>query len=709
MKIRTRITFTSILLIVTLLLSSILLFVRFNTVYRMKDFQQDCVDLNTSMSRLIDSNINFFTEKNDPRLLSRYWLENLIAADTDLKKVLNSHMVHRMSDLYIERVDSMLAQWLTMYSGSITPYIGEINRFTGSSIAVDSSFEGFYSLLVRKEIEGDTLAVERLLSIQDHQKTLIDQLSIYKYSIDNLTSGMESEISDFISRSIILVFSLVAFIIILSFLVSVRFSRTLVRRIEDTNAQVEMMKEGSLDFQDEESVKDEFDELIRDYHYFSQNLSERLNSLKILFQDIGNSISDHTDIDAFQETIVELGVDSIGADSGMLFLVDSQEEKLNLVQKMGFCPPPFSLSREVRMVRKNVENYFETHPLDMTTAVFGNLIRSGEPLFVKDNEISGTLPYNSSSDEWLFISSFMGLPLIVGQKLLGMLVFYKTSEKEFFTDLDYTFIRAFADYTAQSIDNVFKYQSLLENREIEREIDIAASIQKRLLPDRMPDFSIGSARIHSRPARGISGDYFDAIRLDKDRIMYTVCDVAGKGVPASMLMIMIRTILHAICLKHKSSDTLLRELNYHIAGRIGVDQYATMAVFILDESRREISYSNAAHHPLYLFRNRERQFRSFDTEGLPIGVDRNTTFGHKRIRLHDQDYLFLFTDGLPEARDHKGSELSVEELLRYLSGNLEKKPEDLIPAVKDYIDGFTVNAKQHDDQTFLALQIRYQL
>ena len=85
---------------------------------------------------------------------------------------------------------------------------------------------------------------------------------------------------------------------------------------------------------------------------------------------------------------------------------------------------------------------------------------------------------------------------------MGLLVFYKNREGEFFSDLDFTFIRAFADYTAQSIDNVFKYQSLLENREIEKEIDIAASIQKRLLPSQMPEFSIGSAPYTLPPGPG---------------------------------------------------------------------------------------------------------------------------------------------------------------------------------------------------------------
>jgi phosphoserine phosphatase RsbU/P len=706
MKIQTRITLTSLILIVGLLLSSALLFVRFTTVYQLKNFQQDCESLNISMSRFTDRNLSLYTDVDDPHILSNYWLNDLIEFHNDLNTVIGSNLISRLSPVYIKLVETRKLQWDATYKDIIDPFILELNRFNGSSMAENTEKEGFYTLLIVKKSLNDQAAVLQLEKIQTYQESLDTFLSIYQYSVDRLIENLDYEVDSFINDSIILIISLVSAVLMISIFISTRFSRVLIRRIEETNKQVEMMKDGSLEFAEDEDHKDEFDELVHDYHYFSRNLSERLNSLKILFQDIGNSINNHTDIEAFQETIVELGMDSVNADSGMLFLVDSELNILNLVHRAGFCPPPFPLDREVSMVRKNVEEYFEAHPLDHDTPVFGHIMQSGEALFIKDNEVSSSLPYNASSDEWLFVSSFICLPLIVGKKLMGILTFYNTTEKKIFSDMDFTFIKAYSDYTAQSIDNVFKYQSLLENREIEKEIDIAASIQKRLLPSEMPDFSIGSARIHSRPARGISGDYFDAIRLDEDKIIYTVCDVAGKGVPASMLMIMIRTILHAICHKHRSADTLLKELNYHIAGRIGVDQYATMAVFILDEKKREMSYSNAAHHPLYLFRNREEEFRSFDTEGLPVGVDKDAVFGHKRIKLHDQDYLFLFTDGLPEARSRHGSELSVEQLLRFLAENLAKIPEDLIPAVQDYIANFTREAKQHDDQTFLALQIR---
>ncbi|MDA3955876.1 PP2C family protein-serine/threonine phosphatase [Oceanispirochaeta sp.] len=706
MKIQTRLGLTSFILIIGFLLSSIFLFSRFTTVYKIKNFQQSCEELNISLSRFTDRNLLLYTDKKYPKIAIDYWMNDLIAVHKGIDNVFKSKLIRRLSPVFQKMMESRWTQWSDIYSLTINPYILELNKFTGSDLAIDGTDAGLYDLYLSKSKINDKSAMKQIELIRDFQISLNHSLDIYHFRIESLTEKLEVEVTQYIRNSITLVISAVTFILLISLIISSQFSRSIVRRVEETNRQVERMTEGTLEFSKDHKNVDEFDVLVQEYHSFSQGLSERLNLLKFLLQDIGNAIGTDTDIESFQETIVELGMDSINADAAMLFLVDSERSELNLVRRTGFCPPPFSLDKRISMVRSNVEEYFESHPLSAETPVFGITMTTGTPLFIKDNVDSEGLPYNAVSDEWLFISSLISLPLIVGKQLMGMLVFYKTQKDKFFSDLDFTFIKAYSDYTAQSIDNVNKYKTLLENREIQKEIDIAAAIQKRLLPSQMPEFSIGRAMIHSRPARGISGDYFDAIRLDEDKILYTVCDVAGKGVPASMLMIMIRTILHSICSRHRSANTLLKELNYHISGRIGVDQYATMAVFVLDEKKKELSYSNAAHHPLYLFRKKEKQFRSFDTEGLPIGVDKNAEFGHKLIRLHDQDYLFLFTDGLPEARSLSGEELSVEQLLRFLAENLDKSPGNLITAVELYIADFAKDARQHDDQTFLALQIQ---
>ncbi|OQY35043.1 MAG: hypothetical protein B6241_02665 [Spirochaetaceae bacterium 4572_59] len=707
MKIQSKITLTSFLLIFGLLLSSVLFYNRFYTVYQLKEYSEKTIDLKMSMHHFIDVNLSLFTDKKPALELVEIWFEDLIVFHDNLNTVFESPHITRLSDDYQLLIKTRKSSWEEILEEVVDPLQLEMNKFAGSDLGRKAGEEGFYTLLLKKRAAGDQFAVKQLSLIQNQQDQLHIYLTTFSFKIQTIIEKSDQEIADYIRSSIIITALLVGIIILTVLLIGLRITGSLVQRIVETNDHVQNIAQGRLKFEeiDQTKGKDEFDDLLHHYNIFSNVLSDRLDSLRYLLQDIGNTLGNETNIDQLQETIVELGMDSIGAESGMLFLADAELESLKMVKRTGFCPPPFNMDRNITMNRSNVENYYETHPIETDSPVFGNLMVSGDGLFIKNNELEKVFPWNSDPYEWLFISSMIALPMVVSNRILGMLVFYKISPGETFSDIDFTFFQSYIDYTAQSIDNVYKYRTLLENREIQREIDVAAGIQKRLLPARLPRFESGSAAVYSLPARGISGDYFDAIRLDDQRILYTVCDVAGKGVPASMLMIMIRTILHTISFKHKSAHTLLGELNYHIAGRIGVDQYATMAVFILDIEKKELSYSNAAHHPLYLYRNKEKQFRSFDTDGLPIGIDKQSKFGHKRIKLNKGDYIFLFTDGLPEARNEKGKELSTDQLLLFLGNNVLEEPEELTRMVTLYMKRYSVNTKQHDDQTFLALKI----
>jgi sigma-B regulation protein RsbU (phosphoserine phosphatase) len=95
----------------------------------------------------------------------------------------------------------------------------------------------------------------------------------------------------------------------------------------------------------------------------------------------------------------------------------------------------------------------------------------------------------------------------------------------------------------------------------------------------------------------------------------------------------------------------------------------------------------------------------FDTDGLPLGIDINASYGHKMIQVKKGDYLILFTDGLPEARNPQGEEMGMPKLLRFIAKNSEIEPRKLTVKVKKFLDHYISTAKQHDDETFLALKV----
>ena len=172
------------------------------------------------------------------------------------------------------------------------------------------------------------------------------------------------------------------------------------------------------------------------------------------------------------------------------------------------------------------------------------------------------------------MSSLAAVPLVVRGRVLGVLSVLKRAENQLFEERDFQHLTTLAEYASITIDNLYTYMEVLEKREFEREVDIAAQIQQKLLPARLPELETASLAVYTLPAKGVSGDYYDVIRVEKDKLAMVVCDVAGKGIPAAMVMVMIRSILHLIVSPQRDAAATLNLINHGITGRIDLDHFA---------------------------------------------------------------------------------------------------------------------------------------
>jgi sigma-B regulation protein RsbU (phosphoserine phosphatase) len=246
---------------------------------------------------------------------------------------------------------------------------------------------------------------------------------------------------------------------------------------------------------------------------------------------------------------------------------------------------------------------------------------------------------------------------------------------------------------------------LIEKREIERELGIAAEIQRKLIPLSIPQVPSVDLAVFSKPAHGISGDYYDIFKLDEKKLGLIVCDVAGKGVPAALVMIMIRSIVRLISSPKRDVATTVRWINLGITGRLDIDHYATLCFLIYDSDRREIYYSNAAHHPMLLYRQKTNKFIQIDTEGLPIGVERRAKYIQKKILVESGDIFIVYTDGIIEAMNPQGDQYALKSLQKVVLKSIQLSAKEMIDAIKKDIDTFVDTRRQFDDQTLVILKI----
>jgi len=436
-----------------------------------------------------------------------------------------------------------------------------------------------------------------------------------------------------------------------------------------------------------------------------KNLKFNVESVFEFMTTIQNAISENLEMDKVLDFVAESATKTTNADGGCILLVDEFEDVLKVKAISGHFPPPYPVPNSVKTKLQNLKTYVTSTAIPIGETILGEVAKTGKPVLIREASKDPRLTHNSNADI-LYMSSMMVIPLILDQKILGVITVVSRKADHLFSKEDMDHLKTFGDYTSLTINNLFIYLQLLEKQEMEREVGIAAEIQGQLLPHRLPKVSSVKLAVFSLPAKGVSGDYYDVIPIKKGQIMLVMCDVAGKGLPASLVMVMIRTIIHLVAHQAGVSMARIMEIvNWGVAGKIALDRFATMSLVSYNFYDGMLEYSNAAHHPLLIYRAKDGKFEDLDTEGIPIGLDKKSRYSQIHTKMEKGDIILLYTDGIIEAMNDKGQQYSYERLEDVIKNNADKDPEEIKKRINSDVSQFVGKAKQHDDQTFLIMRI----
>jgi serine phosphatase RsbU (regulator of sigma subunit)/anti-sigma regulatory factor (Ser/Thr protein kinase) len=252
--------------------------------------------------------------------------------------------------------------------------------------------------------------------------------------------------------------------------------------------------------------------------------------------------------------------------------------------------------------------------------------------------------------------------------------------------------------------------NLIEQQRLQKELQVAQEIQQMLLPDDFPDVIGYDISSYYQAAKEVGGDLFDFVQVDDQSLGICVADVSGKGVPGSLVMTMIRTALRLESRDNNNPSDVLTKVNSFVTDDMRKGMFVTMFYVYLDSRERVVSYSSAGHNPMILYRGKEKQTYYLNPSGFPLGITLPdiSLFAEKiladRIRLHPDDILVLYTDGITEAMNAKrelyGEERFLEAIRKY--GHLEVG--EFVKSIKEDILTFTGGFEQNDDITFVAIK-----
>jgi sigma-B regulation protein RsbU (phosphoserine phosphatase) len=273
-----------------------------------------------------------------------------------------------------------------------------------------------------------------------------------------------------------------------------------------------------------------------------------------------------------------------------------------------------------------------------------------------------------------------------------------------FSPDDVNLLRLAATYAASAIETQRLRQEAEAARLLYRELEIARSVQQRLLPDHPPEAEGLECAAFCRPAKFVGGDYYDFIALPEDSLAFTVGDVCGKGIAAAMLMGSLQALLRAEMARAPVSlANLMNKFNDAVCRSSSPERYSTLFCGKVDGSRKSLTYVNAGHvNPMLL--RASGALERLDTGGMPVGLFDLSRYEEGRVDLAPGDVLVCYSDGISEATNAAGElweEGEVEQVLRQFA---RCPASELVEKIVRAADDYAAGAEQADDMTVVALR-----
>ncbi|MBC7825639.1 MAG: PP2C family protein-serine/threonine phosphatase, partial [Candidatus Parcubacteria bacterium] len=282
-------------------------------------------------------------------------------------------------------------------------------------------------------------------------------------------------------------------------------------------------------------------------------------------------------------------------------------------------------------------------------------------------------------------------------------------------------VRLVADQTAVAIENDELTVELRKKERLDRELEIGADIQLRLLPRHCPKIEGVELAALCKTANRVGGDYYDFIPADYGQIRkpdsdnesgrwsLTIGDVMGKGVPAGLIMTMTRGMLRAEVLNGHSPARILQHLNQVMYADLeNSNRFVTLFYSEYDPKTRILSYSNAAHNPPLLWQASTDTIERLDTLGMLIGLDAETEYQDAQVQLSPGDTIIYYTDGFTDAANQYGRRFDEENLTKAfrLACRNYDDPQMILKYLFECVQKFIgVDKHNADDMTLVVMRL----
>lgn len=287
----------------------------------------------------------------------------------------------------------------------------------------------------------------------------------------------------------------------------------------------------------------------------------------------------------------------------------------------------------------------------------------------------------------------------------GILVAAK-GEGQIFTRDDLSAIETFSDYASVAIENSRLLEQSIEKERLEKELDVAREIQRKILPADVPDYpnmEIASVFI---PAFEVGGDYYDFFRISETKLGFVIADVSGKGISAAFIMAEVKGIFESLSKTIEKPKEILIKANEILKETLDSKTFVSAAYGYFDFNDKKLIFARAGHCPLFLIRDmNSKQIRP---SGLGLGLSSKEYFEQTleefSVDLLRNDTIVLYTDGVTDAKNEQMEDFGDKYFLNVLQDNASLSAQELSNKIIREITVFSSQHNQYDDITLVIFK-----
>ena len=420
---------------------------------------------------------------------------------------------------------------------------------------------------------------------------------------------------------------------------------------------------------------------------------------------LGTALSESSRPADLHALIVEGALRILEAGGGALYIADRKGSQLRPAFVSRNCPPFLVVPESQRQQPGfSWQSYLRLRSVAPGEGLLGEAWAGREPIL-----LSGEDPrLEALRASPLRASAAMLGPLVYGSENLGVLAIARGEREEPFADTEFQIFRTILEQSAFALYNAIIFSQAAEKKQLDHDLQIAHEIQRILLPASAPElegYQISGINI---PAQQVSGDYYDYIHIDEEHIGVAIADVSGKGVPASLIMAMCRSVLRSQAGSQLSPAAVLRLVNGQLFPDIKEDMFISMAYAILDKNTATLTLCRAGHDAPLLYKARDQTVSKINPPGMALGIDSGGVFNRVTadfsLSLERDDCLVLYTDGVTEALNSAGDEFGMANVIQSIQASASEGAAGIMTRLTDDLRAFVGTYPQHDDITLIVIR-----